>query len=134
MQQLLQARRLELQRGILKSDTQKLLTEFKPIADQFNFIDNIATDIKKTGMRWMEGWSFNFNGIYGLKEMFKFVLNKIEFMTTIAIRKKIIYYLKVADDKVKTIYTMVADEINTIENDWDEDFVKEFKSTGLNAR
>ena len=66
--------------------------------------------------------------------MSKFFLNKIEFMTTIAIRKKIIYYLKVADDKVKTIYTMVADEINTIENDWDEDFVKEFKSTGLNTR
>ena len=55
LQQLLQARRLELQQGILKSDTQKLLTGFKPIADQFNFIDNIATDIKKTGMRWMEG-------------------------------------------------------------------------------
>ncbi len=54
LQQLLQARRLELQQGILKSDTQKLLTEFKPIADQFNFIDNIVTDIKKTGMRWME--------------------------------------------------------------------------------
>ena len=61
-------------------------------------------------------------------------MNKIEFMTTIAIRKKIIYYLKVADDKVKAIYTMVANEINTAENDWDEDFVKEFKSTGLNAR
>ena len=54
LQQLLQARRLELQKGILKSDTQKLLTEFKPIADQFNFIDNIATDIKKTWMQWME--------------------------------------------------------------------------------
>ena len=67
--------------------------------------------------------------------MSKFFLNKIEFMTTIAIRKKLTGYLKVADDdKVKTIYTMVADEINTIENDWDEDFVKEFKSTGLNTR
>ncbi len=54
LQQLLQARRLELQQGILKSDTQKMLTEFKPMADQFNFIDNIATDIKKTAMRWME--------------------------------------------------------------------------------
>ena len=51
--------------------------------------------------------------------MSKFILKKIEFMTTIAIRKKIIYYLKVADDKVKAIYTMVADEINTVENDWD---------------
>ena len=54
LQKVLQARRLELQQGILQSDTQKLLTEFKPIADQFNFIDNIATDIKKTGMQWME--------------------------------------------------------------------------------
>ncbi len=50
-------------------------------------------------------------------------------MTTIAIRKKLTDYLKVADDdKVKAIYTMVADEINTAENDWDEDFVKELKS------
>ncbi|GAB2815253.1 FUSC family protein [Ferruginibacter profundus] len=54
LQHLLQARRKELQQGILQSDTQKMLTEFKPIADQFNFIDNIATDIKKTGMQWME--------------------------------------------------------------------------------
>lgn len=54
LQQLLQARRLELQQGILISDTQKLLTEFKPIADQFNFIDNIATDIRKTALRWTE--------------------------------------------------------------------------------
>ena len=50
-------------------------------------------------------------------------------MTTIAIRKKLTDYLKVADDdKVKAIYTMVADEINTAENDWDESFVKELKS------
>lgn len=54
LQHLLQARRKELQQGILKSDTQKLLTEFKPIADQFNFIDNIASDIKKTGLQWMK--------------------------------------------------------------------------------
>lgn len=54
LQQLMQARRQELKQGILTSDTQKLLTEFKPIADQFNFIDNIATDIKKTGVQWME--------------------------------------------------------------------------------
>jgi uncharacterized membrane protein (TIGR01666 family) len=54
LQKLLQARRNELQQGILLSDTQKLLTEFKPIADQFNFIDNIATDIKKTSAHWME--------------------------------------------------------------------------------
>ena len=46
-------------------------------------------------------------------------------MATIAIRKKLTEYLKVADDdKVKAIYTMVADEID----DWDEDFVKKLKS------
>ena len=55
LQHLLLARRQELKQQILISDTQKQLTEFKPIADQFNFIDNIATDIKKTGMEWMEG-------------------------------------------------------------------------------
>ena len=61
--------------------------------------------------------------------MFKFVLSEIEFMTTIAIRKKLTHYLKVAyDDKVKAIYAMVADEINTAENDWNEDFVKEVKT------
>jgi hypothetical protein len=54
LQQMLQQRKLELNQGILKSDMQKMLTEFKPIADQFNFIDNIATDIKKTGMQWVE--------------------------------------------------------------------------------
>ena len=54
-------------------------------------------------------------------------------MTTIAIRRKLTDYLKVADDdKVKAIYTMVADEINTAENDWDEDFVKELKNRSLN--
>ena len=54
LQHLLQARRKELQQGILESDTQKQLGEFKPIADQFNFIDNIATDIRKMGMEWVE--------------------------------------------------------------------------------
>ncbi len=54
LQQLLLTRRKELQQGILESDTQKQLTKFKPIADQFNFIDNIATDIKKTSMEWMK--------------------------------------------------------------------------------
>ncbi|MDB5087235.1 MAG: hypothetical protein JWR09_1229 [Mucilaginibacter sp.] len=44
-------------------------------------------------------------------------------MTTSAIREKLVSYLQVADDKkVKAIYTMVEDEINTAENDWDEDF------------
>ena len=49
-------------------------------------------------------------------------------MTTTFIRKKLVDYLKVADDKkVKAIYTMVEDEINTAENDWDKNFVKELK-------
>ena len=54
LQHLLQARRTELQQGILESETKKLLSEFKPLADQFNFIDNIATDIRKTAAVWME--------------------------------------------------------------------------------
>jgi uncharacterized membrane protein (TIGR01666 family) len=54
LQQLLQARRTELQQGIAESETKKQLSEFKPLADQFNFIDNIATDIKKTAVIWME--------------------------------------------------------------------------------
>jgi uncharacterized membrane protein YccC len=54
LQQLLKARKEELQQGILESDIQKQLTEFKPVADQFNFIENIASDVKKTGMQWME--------------------------------------------------------------------------------
>lgn len=45
-------------------------------------------------------------------------------MTTTAIRKKLVDYLKTADDKkVKAIYTMVEDEINTQANDWDEKFI-----------
>ena len=47
-------------------------------------------------------------------------------MTTSAIREKLVSYLQVADDKkVKAIYTMVEDEINTAENDWDEEFATE---------
>lgn len=47
-------------------------------------------------------------------------------MTTTAIREKLVNYLQVADEKkLKAIYTMVEDEINTAANDWDVDFVKE---------
>jgi len=50
-------------------------------------------------------------------------------MTTSAIREKLVNYLQIADDKkVKAIYTMVEDEINTAANDWDEDFVEELKN------
>lgn len=53
LQLLLQKRREELQQGILLSDTQKELTEFKPLADQFNFISNLSTDIKMVTEKWM---------------------------------------------------------------------------------
>ncbi len=47
-------------------------------------------------------------------------------MTATLIRKKLTDYIKVADEeKIKAIYTMVSDEINTEENDWNETFVKE---------
>lgn len=50
------------------------------------------------------------------------------FMTTTAIREKLVSYLRIADEKkVKAIYTMVEDDINTAANDWDEKFVKELK-------
>lgn len=55
----------------------------------------------------------------------KFVTNDIT-MTTSAIRKKLTDYLKVADDKkIKAIYAMVEEEIGTLENDWDKDFINE---------
>lgn len=47
-------------------------------------------------------------------------------MTTKALREILVKYLQVANDKkVKAIYTMVEDEINTSDNDWDESFVGE---------
>jgi hypothetical protein len=50
-------------------------------------------------------------------------------MTTTTIRRKLVDYLKVADEKkIKAIYTMVEDEINTDANDWDESFIKELES------
>jgi hypothetical protein len=49
-------------------------------------------------------------------------------MTTAAIRKKLTDYLQTADDKkVKAIYTMVEDEINTIENEIDDEFFAELE-------
>ncbi len=49
-------------------------------------------------------------------------------MNTTTIRERLVNYLQVADEKkLKAIYTMVEDEINTAENDWDEEFVKELK-------
>ena len=47
-------------------------------------------------------------------------------MTATVIRKKLTEYIKTADEeKIKAIYTMVSDEINTDENDWDETLLKE---------
>lgn len=47
-------------------------------------------------------------------------------MTATLIRKKLTDYIKVADeDKLKAIYTIVSDEINTKENDWDGTFARE---------
>jgi hypothetical protein len=49
-------------------------------------------------------------------------------MTTTAIREKLVGYMKVADDKkLKAIYTLFEDEINTQANDWDESFVQEME-------
>lgn len=47
-------------------------------------------------------------------------------MTTKAIREKLVKYLQVADDKkVKAIYIMAEDEINTFDNAGNESFVEE---------
>ena len=47
-------------------------------------------------------------------------------MSATLIRKKLTDYIKIADEeKIKAIYTIVSDEINTEKNDWDETFVKE---------
>jgi hypothetical protein len=49
-------------------------------------------------------------------------------MTTTSIREKLVNYLKIADEeKLKAIYTMVEDEINTAANDWDDDFINELQ-------
>jgi hypothetical protein len=49
-------------------------------------------------------------------------------MTTTAIRKKLEEYLKTADDKkIKAIYTIVEDEIETLANEPDTAFIKELK-------
>ena len=53
LQGLLETRRTELQQGILESTIKVQLTEFKPVADQFNFIVNIAGDIQKIGGEWV---------------------------------------------------------------------------------
>jgi uncharacterized membrane protein (TIGR01666 family) len=44
---LTEQRRAELKNGITESDTRKRLSELKPVADQFNFIIKIASDLEK---------------------------------------------------------------------------------------
>lgn len=47
-------------------------------------------------------------------------------MTATAIRQKLADYIKVADEeKIKAIYTIVSDEINTQQNEFDESFIIE---------
>lgn len=50
-------------------------------------------------------------------------------MNTTAIRQQLHNYLEIAEDKkIKAIYTMLEDEINTEANNWDEDFIKELEN------
>jgi hypothetical protein len=44
---LTEKRKKELQQGTLESETKKELSALKPIADQFNFIMNIAISLEK---------------------------------------------------------------------------------------
>jgi uncharacterized membrane protein YccC len=46
--ELTEQRKKELQNGILESETRKELTNIKPVADQFNFIMNIAASLEKS--------------------------------------------------------------------------------------
>ena len=49
-------------------------------------------------------------------------------MTITSIREKLADYLQIADErKLKAIYTMVEDEINTVANNWDDNFKKELQ-------
>ncbi|HZE83902.1 MAG TPA: FUSC family membrane protein [Puia sp.] len=47
VEELMQRRKSELERGITDSDTRQRLSEFKPVADQFNFIYKVAADMEK---------------------------------------------------------------------------------------
>lgn len=51
VEDLLEIRKNELQHGITESETRKNLSELKSIADQFNFITSITTDIKKASIQ-----------------------------------------------------------------------------------
>jgi len=47
VEELMQRRKSELEQGITDSDTRRRLSEFKPVADQFNFIYKVAADMEK---------------------------------------------------------------------------------------
>ncbi len=47
LDELVSKRRLELQQGLVDTETRQVLVEFKPVVDQFLFISRIAGDIKK---------------------------------------------------------------------------------------
>ncbi|HTB53230.1 MAG TPA: FUSC family membrane protein [Ferruginibacter sp.] len=52
--ELMTKRRDELQQNLLETATKQTLSEFKSIVDQFNFIIQIAIDIKKTSLELMD--------------------------------------------------------------------------------
>lgn len=47
---LTEKRKRELKEGVMNSDTRSELTALKPVADQFNFILKIASDLEKIGL------------------------------------------------------------------------------------
>ncbi len=47
MEELVEKRRIELQQGLIDTETRKVIVELKPVIDQFLFISRIAGDIKK---------------------------------------------------------------------------------------
>jgi hypothetical protein len=47
MEELINKRRVELQQGLIQTETREKLSELKPIVDQFFFISRIAGDIRK---------------------------------------------------------------------------------------
>lgn len=49
--ELLQKRREELQRGLNETETKTILSEFKSIVDQFDFIATISSDLRKLSVR-----------------------------------------------------------------------------------
>lgn len=47
-------------------------------------------------------------------------------MSTETLRRKLTDYLQIADDKkIKAIYTMVEDDMDSIASEWDDDFINE---------